>query len=609
MWSCLNGNSSNHIAPRRQNLKFLPMSVEEMCTLGWDQLDILLITGDAYVDHPAFGVPCIGRFLESHGYKVGIIAQPRWSSVEDIVRLGKPRFFVGVSSGTVDSMLNNYTANKRFRSDDMYSESGRGGMRPDNASVVYSRLVRRAFPDAVIVVGGVEASLRRLAHYDYWQNRIRPSILHDLEADLLVFGMGEHTVLAIAEELKKNSDVDDALEKLHELPGIAYLSTREKAKQLQPRLLLAAFEEVRDDKRKFARMAYLIEREANPYSGRRIVQSHGSSAVVVNPPSKPFSSAELDAIYDLPFTKEPHPCYKDKIPAAEMIKFSICSMRGCFGGCSFCGITLHQGRVIQSRSEKSILKEIEGLKKINGFKGNISDIGGPTANMYMLRCKNVDIQSKCKKFSCLHPIICPHLQSDHGPQLELLKKASKIPGVRRIFIASGLRYDLAMADEKNGMKYLEALISNHVGGHLKIAPEHLDKDVLRLMKKPEARIFEEFSVIFERFSERVGKEQYIVPYFISGFPGCTHEQMNKVHAYLLKEKWKLQQVQAFIPLPMTLASAMYWSGLDPATRKEIYVPRNKEDRLIQQALLQSHRPAHQKTLADFKNRKQKKITK
>lgn len=601
---------------------FLPTTREEMAWRGWESIDILLITGDAYVDHPSFGIPCLGRWLERQGYRVGIIPQPRWDSIEDIARLGRPRLFIGVSSGTVDSMINNYTANKRTRSDDMYSEGGKGGRRPDYASVVYARLARKAFSDCPVIVGGVEVSLRRLAHYDYWQNRVKRSVLIDLgreapderpAADLVVFGMGERQSTILARDLALAAEpsgtarlgeaaTEAVLRRMRSERGFAYATTREEARTLEPRLTLPTFEEVSSDKKKFARAAYSIEYEASPYNGKRLVQYHGSKAAVVNPPALPLTQPELDSVYELPFTKEQHPSYKARIPAADMIRFSVSSTRGCFGGCSFCAITLHQGRIVQSRSEQSVLKEVEGLKAVPGFKGIVSDIGGPTANMYELRCKSPEIQSKCRKLSCVHPKVCPHLHTDHTPQVKLLEKARKIPGIRKIHIASGLRYDISLADQKAGKKYLKDLITHHVGGHLKVAPEHLDDEVLHLMKKPGLRNFDEFVSYFEEVSAQAGKEQYVVPYFISGFPGTTHGKMEKVNDYLRAKGWNLQQVQAFIPTPMTLATAMYYTGMDPMTGKSLFVAKDWKDRKIQQALLQPHKPEHRKILQEYRSR-------
>jgi uncharacterized radical SAM protein YgiQ len=611
---------TNDIVYREACKRFLPTTRQEMEWKGWDELDVLLINGDAYVDHPTFGIPCLGRWLERLGLRVGIISQPKWDSIQDIQALGRPRLFIGVSSGTVDSMINNYTANRKVRSDDMYSEGGRGGHRPDYASIVYSKLAREAFPGVPLVVGGVEASLRRLAHYDFWQNRVRPSILTELAADFIVFGMGERSVQMIVEELKKaetalggaslspplsidQPETAAALDVIRSQRGIAYLTTKDRARSIEPRLTIPSFDEVRDDKKKFAKAAYSIEYEASPYNGKRLVQYHGSKAVVVNPPALPLETDELDSIYEMPFTKEQHPSYKERIPAADMIRFSVSSTRGCFGGCSFCAITLHQGRIVQSRSEESLLKEVSDLPKVPGFKGIVSDIGGPTANMYKLRCKSKDIQSQCRKLSCVHPKVCPHLHTDHTPQVEMLEKARKLPGIRKIHIASGLRYDLSIADKKSGDKYMKDLITHHVGGHLKVAPEHMDDEVLHLMKKPGLKNFDEFVSYFEQVSAEAGKEQYIVPYFISGFPGTTPEKMEKIYDYLKEKGWSLQQVQAFIPTPMTLATAMYWTGIDPMTKVPLYVAKEWKERKIQQALLQPHKPEHKEILRDYQRKK------
>ena len=616
----------NDLVYREACRRFLPTNRREMEWKGWDELDVLLVNGDAYVDHPTFGIPCLGRWLEKLGLRVGILSQPRWKNeadaIEDFRRMGRPRLFVGVSSGTVDSMINNYTANKKTRSDDMYSEGGVGGKRPDYASIVYSELARKAFPETPVVVGGVEASLRRLAHYDYWQNRIRPSILTEIAADFLVFGMGERTVKTIVDELKTAEQavggqplsrsepaVQAALDAIRTQRGIAFLASKEHARSLEGRLTIPSFEEVRDDKKKFAKAAYFIEYEASPYNGRRLIQYHGSKAAVINPPALPLSTEEMDSIYEMPFTKEQHPMYKARIPAADMIRFSVNSTRGCFGGCSFCAITLHQGRIVQSRSEESLLKEVEGLNQVPGFKGIVSDIGGPTANMYQLRCRSKEIQSKCRKLSCVHPRVCPQLHTDHTPSVELLRKARKIPGIRKIHVASGLRYDLSIADKKAGQEYMRELISHHVGGHLKVAPEHLDEEVLHLMKKPGLRNFDEFVSYFDQVSKEAGKEQYVVPYFISGFPGTTHEKMEKIHGYLQEKGWNLQQVQAFIPTPMTLATAMYWTGMDPMTKTPLFVAKEWKDRKIQQALLQPHKPEHRAILHQYRDEQKKRGSK
>ena len=608
---------TNERVMREALLKFLPTNRAEMEMRGWDELDVLLVSGDAYVDHPTFGIPCLGRWLEKLGLRVGILSQPKWKDHTDFLKMGRPRLFVGVSSGTVDSMINNYTANKKKRTDDMYSEGGVGGKRPDYASIVYSELARKAFPETPIVVGGVEASLRRLAHYDYWQNRIRPSILTEIDADFLVFGMGERTTEMMVEAFKgaeaeicgplttEHPATKRALDYIRTQRGIAYLATKDHARTLEGRLTIPSFEEVRDDKRKFAKAAYFIEYEASPYNGKRLIQYHGGKAAVINPPALPLSTEQMDAVYEMPFTKEQHPSYRHRIPAADMIRFSVNSVRGCYGGCSFCAITLHQGRIVQSRSTESVLKEVEGLNKVPGFKGIVSDIGGPTANMFRTSCKSPEIQSKCRKLSCVHPKVCPQLQHDHTPQVEMLRKARKIPGIRKIHIASGLRYDLALSDQKAGHEYLKELISNHVGGHLKVAPEHMDDEVLHLMKKPGLKNFDEFVSYFKEVSEEAGKEQYVVPYFISGFPGTTHEKMEKVYDYLREKGWNLQQVQAFIPTPMTLATAMYWTGLNPMSMKPLFVAKEWKDRKIQQALLQPHKPEHREILREYEREKRK----
>ncbi len=607
---------TNELVRREATKKFLPTNRQEMEWRGWDELDVLLISGDAYVDHPTFGIPCLGRWLEKLGLRVGIISQPKWKeNNEDFKVMGRPRLFIGVSSGTVDSMINNYTANKKKRSDDMYSEGGVGGKRPDYAAMVYADLVKQAFPDVPVVAGGVEVSLRRLAHYDYWQNRVRPSVLAEINAEFIVFGMGERTTEMMVEQFKKaESEIGGpvvlgheattrALDYIKTQRGIAFLSTKDHARNLEGRLTIPSYDEVRDDKKKFAKAAYFIEYEASPYNGKRLVQYHGGKAVVINPPALPMTTEQMDDVYEMPFTKEQHPMYKHRIPAADMIRFSVNSVRGCYGGCSFCAITLHQGRIVQSRSTESVLQEVDNMNKVPGFKGIVSDIGGPTANMFKTSCKSVEIQSKCRKLSCVHPKVCGQLQHDHTPQIEMLQKAKKIPGIRKIHIASGLRYDLALSDKKAGHEYLRELITHHVGGHLKVAPEHMDDEVLHLMKKPGLKNFDEFVNYFKEISEEAGKEQYVVPYFISGFPGTTHEKMEKIYDYLKDKGWNLQQVQAFIPTPMTLATAMYWSGYNPMGMKPLYVAKEWKDRKIQQALLQPHKAQHKEVLREYTREK------
>ena len=624
--------------PRTRELaklrKFVPTTRAEMDARGWKELDILLISGDAYVDHPSFGIPLLARLLIREGYRVGIIAQPIYpgftgpklgkgarpaatgaESLADFRRMGTPKLFVGVSAGVVDSMINNYTANKKPRSDDMYSPGAAGGYRPDYASIVYAKIARRAFAGKPVIVGGVESSLRRLAHYDYWQNRIRPSILTELDCDLMVFGMGERQVLRIAQELKQGGD----LKRIRNERGIAYLADKDYAREVPHRLTLPSFEEVRDDKKKFARAAYFIELESNPYNAKTLIQYHGNKAVVINPPALPLTTPELDSLYELPFTKEAHWSYGEraqalygsdkqgvvqgtKIPAAEMIRFSVAVNRGCFGGCSFCAITLHQGRIVQSRSEASVLKELRQMPDVPGFTGVVSDLGGPTANMYTLRCKSEKVQSKCRKLSCVHPKICPHLVTDHSEQTQMLRKARATPGIKKVLIASGLRYDLALKDKE----YLKEVLTHHVGGHLKVAPEHTDPEILHLMKKPGFEQFCEFRDEFEKVSKEAGKEQYLVPYFISSFPGTTDDKMEQVFDWLQDEGWKLQQVQGFIPTPMTLATAMFWSGIDPASKKPLHVAKDAASRKVHQALLQPHKPEHKQIVMEYQTRKRRR---
>lgn len=586
------------------NKKFIPSTKEEIIERGWNYIDIILISGDAYIDHPSFGIPLLARFLEGSGYRVGIISQPsisvqnRYVSSEESInflqKLGMPRLFVGISSGVVDSMLNNYTAFKKYRSDDMYSPGGLGGLRPDYAATEYSKIARLAFPNVPIIGGGIEVSLRRTAHYDYWKNRVMPSILKTSAFDLIVYGMAEKTILNIASELKKVSrdtnprDIywaNRALTALKKERGICYLGSKEEAQQIENRLVLPSYEEVRDDKKKFLKSHLLTLNQINPHTAKTIVQYHENKAIIINPPPMPLTEGELDEIYNLPFTKEPHYSYKEKIPAAEMIKFSITANRGCFGGCSFCGLGLHQGKIIQSRSKKSILNEIERTTTLKGFTGNISDLGGPSANMYGLSCKNLELQKTCARTSCLFPTICNNLDTSQRPSTELLKQARGAKGIKRVFIASGVRLDLALKDRD----YMEELIAHHVGGHLKVAPEHIDDYVLKLMQKPPFKVFEDFRKVFKDISDKHGKEQYLVPYFISSFPGSNDEKMKKLQDWLTAQNWKLQQVQGFIPLPMTLASAIYYTELHPVTLEKLFVAKNSKDKNSQRIALQSFR--------------------
>ncbi len=560
------------------------MSMEEVENRGWDELDIILISGDAYIDHPSFGVPLIGRYLESIGYKVGVIAQPDWRNTKDFMKLGRPRLFFGISAGAMDSMLNHYTAHKKPRSDDAYSPGGKSGLRPDRATIVYLNRVKEAYPKVPTVIGGIEASLRRLAHYDYWDNKVRKSLLIDSKGDLLIFGMGEKPIEEVARRLSNGEDISN----IKDIRGTAVITSSVEGVEGKNYILLPSCEDVIKDKMAYARASRIFHLESNPFNARVLFQRHGNRYVKVNPPSLPLSMEEMDKIYNLPFIKEPHLSYKEKIPALEMVKFSVTIQRGCFGGCTFCSLTEHQGRIIQSRSENSVLSEVEGLKKIKGWTGIVSDLGGPTANMYRLRCKDRNVESKCRRLSCVHPNICKFMDTDHSSQIKLLRKTRGMEGVKRVFIASGVRYDLALGSPE----YIKELTTYHVGGHLKVAPEHTSKRVLELMKKPEIEAFNKFKNNFDRFSKDCGKEQYIVPYFISSHPGSDLKDMIDLALYLKKNRFRLQQVQDFIPTPMTLATAMYYTGYDPITFKKVYCARSVKEKRLQKALMRYHDPAN-----------------
>lgn len=558
--------------------------MEEAKKMGWKELDIILISGDAYIDHPSFGVPLIGRYLESLGYSVGIIAQPNWRNTEDFKKLDKPRLFFGISAGAMDSMINHYTAHKKPRSDDAYSPGGKAGFGPDRAAIVYANRVREAYPGVPIIIGGIEASLRRLAHYDYWDNKVRRSILLDSKADLLVFGMGEKPIEEIAKRLSEGENISN----INDVRGTAVMANSIEGADEKDYILLPSYEDVLNDKKAYASASRLFHLESNPFNARTLYQKHGNRYVKVNPPQLPLSMEDMDRIYSLPFVKEPHPSYKEKIPANEMVKFSITIQRGCFGGCTFCSLTEHQGRIIQSRSEKSVLREIEGLKKLKGWTGVVSDLGGPTANMYRLRCRDRNVESKCRRLSCIYPKICKFMDTDHTPQIKLLRKARNTEGIKKVFIASGVRYDLALKSPE----YIKKLVCHHVGGHLKVAPEHTSKRVLDLMKKPGIETFREFRKYFDRFNGECGKEQYIVPYFISSHPGSDLKDMIDLALFLKREGFRLQQVQDFIPTPMTLATAMYYSGYDPITMKKVYCAKTTKEKRLQKAIMRFHDPAN-----------------
>lgn len=570
---------------------FLPVSRADLAARGWDGVDVLLVTGDAYVDHPSFGAAVIGRVLEAQGYRVGVIAQPDWRSTADVLRLGKPRLLVGITSGAMDSMVNHYTAHKRRRSDDAYTPGGLAGKRPDRATSVYARLCREAFgPTTPIVIGGIEASLRRIAHYDYWDDRVLPSILMGAPADLLVYGQGEKPILEIARRLAMGEDVCG----LTDVPGTAVAVAHRELAMLDGRprgvLELPPFEEVVADRRRFAEFSRLYHLEHNGDNARVMVQRHGTGQrerlVVVNEPMPSPTTEELDRIAELPYVREAHPSYGGAhIPALEQIRWSIQILRGCAAGCAFCCITEHQGRDVASRSEASVLRELGELARKENFKGTVTDLGGATANMWGMRCTSAEAHAVCRRLSCTFPTVCQFFSVDHGPLVDLYQKARQVKGVKHLFVGSGVRYDLAQADQKNGDRYLKELVQHHVSGQLKVAPEHVCEPVLKVMKKPGVESFERLRRDFDRYSKEAGKEQYLVPYFISSHPGSSLEEAVQLMEYLQKNHWKPQQVQDFTPTPMTLASDMYWSGFHPFTMKPLHVPRDLEEKRMQKAVL------------------------
>jgi uncharacterized radical SAM protein YgiQ len=555
-----------------------------MLDRGWDAVDVVLVSGDAYIDHPSFANGLIARLLEGSGYRVAVLAQPDWRTCDAWREFGRPRLFFGISAGNMDSMINHYTANRKVRNDDAYSPGGTIGRRPDRATLAYCQRAREAFAGVPVVAGGVEASLRRLAHYDYWSDTVRRSILLDAKADLVVFGMGERTVLEVARGLDAGQSVRD----LRHLRGVAYrLGASEPPPTGADTLELPDYDSVVRDPLAFCELTRLSHLETNPHNARRLVQRHGREAVVVNPPALPLEQAEMDQVYGLPFTRRPHPAYGDaRIPAFEVVQHSVQIMRGCFGGCTFCSITAHEGRIIQSRSQESIVTEIKLLAAQPGFKGTVSDIGGPTANMYQMRCTRPEVEAKCRRLSCVHPTICKLLGTDHGPLKSLMREARSVPGVDRVLVASGVRMDLARRDPE----YLAELAAHHVGGHLKVAPEHTDPEVLRLMKKPAADDYLEFDKAFRAASRRVGKKQFTVPYFIASHPGSGLEEMIDLAVFLKRNGYKPDQVQDFIPSPFDIAACMYHTGLDPMTREPVKIVKGLRDRRMQRALLQFFKP-------------------
>jgi uncharacterized radical SAM protein YgiQ len=642
---------------------FLPMSRQEMDDLGWDSCDIILVVGDAYIDHPSFGMAVIGRFLEAQGFRVGIIAQPDWNNPNDFKKLGKPNLFFGVSAGNMDSMINRYTADLKVRNDDAYTPHGAAGKRPDRALTVYCQKLREIYKEVPLVAGGIEASLRRIAQYDYWSGKVRRSVLLDSGADILLYGNAERAIAEIAHQLasgkhiKQLTDIrgtalvrdavpggftevdstridwpgkidkipspyeythqqgetshsgqcelkDQAQQQADAVPIRVIpmpLTRREKLDPEKTVIRLPSFEKVSKDSALYAHASRVLHLESNPNNARALVQKHGNKEVWVNRPPIPLETDEIDAIFDLPYQRKPHPSYGDAhIPAYEMIKFSVNIMRGCFGGCTFCSITEHEGRVIQSRSQASILREIENIRdKTPGFTGTISDLGGPTANMYQLNCKDDEIQANCRKLSCVYPSICPNLITDHSSTTELYRKARKVDGVKRVAIASGLRYDLAVEDPE----YVKELVQHHVGGYLKIAPEHTESNTLDKMMKPGIGTYNTFKKMFDKFSKEAGKEQYLIPYFIAAHPGCTDEDMINLALWCKQNDFRPDQVQTFYPSPMALATAMYYSDRNPLSKvtyksEKMFTAKDYEQRRLHKALLRYHDPKNWPIIRD-----------
>ncbi|MCM8761098.1 MAG: YgiQ family radical SAM protein [Candidatus Omnitrophica bacterium] len=570
------------------NKKFLPISKSDMEERGWDELDIILVTGDAYVDHPSYGAAVIGRVLEDAGFKVGIIAQPRSANLDDFKKLGRPRLFFGVSAGNLDSMVANYTANKKVRNRDEYSPGGKPRLRPDRATLIYANRIREAFANTVIVIGGMEASLRRLAHYDYWSDTVRRSLLLDSKADILVYGMGETAVLEIARRLKEGKGAKS-------LEGIrGTVIAKNSTDGINDYVIIPSFEEVRVNKDKFNeafRMAYL---EQDPFRGRAIIQPHEKRLIIQFPPVMPLSEDRMDHIYGLPYTRLPHPSYKKEggVPGFESVKFSIVSHRGCPGECSFCSLFAHQGRIVQSRSRASILKEIRNLAGREDFRGTITDIGGPTANLYGSYCHRWKGEGACKHKKCLAPERCKNLIPAYDQTLRLWQESSTIPGVKNVFVGSGVRYDLLV--EKDSDEFLKTLCEYHVSGLLKVAPEHSEEHVLKLMNKPPMKLYDRFVARFNEFSRRAGKKQFLVNYFIAAHPGSTLEDALRLALALKARNIRPEQIQDFIPLPMTLAAAMYHTEKDPFTGKAVYVAKGMRERKLQRALMQFSQPQNKK---------------
>lgn len=579
---------------------YLPTTKKELELRGWEELDVILFSGDAYIDHPAFGAAVIGRLIEARGLKVAIVPQPNWrDDLRDFRKLGRPRLFFAVTAGNMDSMVNHYTANKRMRSDDAYSPDGKPHFRPDYATITYCNILKKLYPDVPVLIGGIEASLRRFTHYDYWSDKLMPGILIDSKADLLVYGMGEKPLMAILSELKSGK----SLAEIQNVPQTAYLSksvtehTEWKTKEL------IDHDTCLKDKKLYASNFKHIEVESNRYNADRLIQRNGNKYIVVNPPFQPLTQGELDASFDLPYTRLPHPKYKGKtIPAFEMIKFSVNLHRGCFGGCAFCTISAHQGKFIVSRSKESIVNEVKQITKMPDFKGYLSDLGGPSANMYEMRGIDMEICKTCKKPSCIHPKVCFNLNTDHTPLLDVYRAVDQLPGVRKSFVGSGIRYDILLSN-KNDTKtneshtaYTRELITRHVSGRLKIAPEHTSDKVLKLMRKPGFEYFQKFKEQFDQINREKGLNQQLIPYFISSHPACGPEDMADLAIKTKKMNFKLEQVQDFTPTPMTLATEIYYSGYHPYTLEQVYTPKTKEEKLGQRKFFFWYKPEYKKDI-------------
>lgn len=573
--------------PERYNTRlFLPTSVKEMKLLGWDHVDVVIFSGDAYVDHPSFGAAVIGRTLQAAGYNVAIVPQPNWQDdLRDFRKFGAPRLFFGVSAGAMDSMVNHYTAARRRRSDDAYTPGARHGARPDYPTIVYSRILKELYPDTPVVAGGIEASLRRLSHYDYWEDRLRPSILIDAPMDILSYGMGEKTMVEIARRLSDGASVDElrSLMQVASLLPAAAIPVED-----ENNIILHPFEECLEDKRKQSQNFKHIEQQSNRYAGAVLWQRHGDKAVRVNPMHPPMTTGEIDASFDLPYMRYPHPRYKGKhIPAYDMIRHSVNMHRGCFGGCAFCTISAHQGKFIASRSRESILKEVRQITAMDDFKGYISDLGGPSANMYGMCGKNTEICKKCMKPSCLHPVPCPNLNTDHGPLLDIYHSVDSLPGIKKSFIGSGVRYDLSMHPtgnseiDRTNRRYNRELIEKHVSGRLKVAPEHTSDKVLTVMRKPSFNLFYDFKKLFDEVNRECGLKQQLIPYFISSHPGCHEEDMAELAVTTRNLNFHLEQVQDFTPTPMTVATEIYYTGYHPYTGERIFTAISPEEKNAQ----------------------------